>query len=53
MPDLRFEQSYLHSIRNADTWWKVGWITVRDQVRLSWQSKTRNIFSLEGYCSAS
>lgn len=33
MPDLRFEQSYLHSIRNADTWWKVGWITVRDQVR--------------------
>lgn len=34
MPDLRFEQSYLWSIRNADTWWKVGWITVRDQV--SW-----------------
>jgi hypothetical protein len=32
MPDLRFEQSYLHSIRNADTWWKVVWITVRDQV---------------------
>lgn len=34
MPDLRFEQSYLSSIRNADTWWKVGWITARDQVRL-------------------
>jgi hypothetical protein len=33
MPDLRFEQSYLWSIRNADTWWKVGWVTVRDQVR--------------------
>jgi hypothetical protein len=33
MPDLRFEQSYLWSIRNADTWWKVAWITVRDQVR--------------------
>ena len=32
MPDLRFEQSYLSSIRNADTWWKVGWITARDQV---------------------
>lgn len=32
MPDLRFEQSYLWSIRNADTWWKVGWITARDQV---------------------
>ncbi|KAL2019528.1 hypothetical protein VTK56DRAFT_9562 [Thermocarpiscus australiensis] len=34
MPDLRFEQSYLWSIRNADTWWKVGWITVRDQVMM-------------------
>lgn len=33
MPDLRFEQSYLWSIRNADTWWKVVWITVRDQVK--------------------
>lgn len=33
MPDLRFEQSYLHSIRSADSWWKVAWVTVRDQVR--------------------
>lgn len=32
MPDLRFEQSYLHSIAKAETWWKVAWITVRDQV---------------------
>jgi hypothetical protein len=32
MPDLRFEQSYLHSIANANTWWKVAWITIRDQV---------------------
>lgn len=32
LPDLRFEQSYLSSIRNADTWWKIGLITVRDQV---------------------
>jgi len=32
IPDLRYEQSYLHSIRNADTWWKVAWITTRDQV---------------------
>ncbi|KAH6610316.1 hypothetical protein Trco_000336 [Trichoderma cornu-damae] len=23
LPDLRFEQSYLHSIASADTWWKV------------------------------
>ena len=32
MPDLRFEQSYLASIRNADAWWKIALITVRDQV---------------------
>jgi hypothetical protein len=32
LPDLRFEQSYLRSISKADTWWKVGLITVRDQV---------------------
>jgi hypothetical protein len=32
LPDLRFEQSYLASISKADTWWKVGLITVRDQV---------------------
>lgn len=32
LPDLRFEQSYLHSIASADTWWKVVLITTRDQV---------------------
>ncbi|KAK7735881.1 hypothetical protein SLS53_007258 [Cytospora paraplurivora] len=32
IPDLRFEQSYLHSIQNAQTWWMIAWITVRDQV---------------------
>jgi hypothetical protein len=32
LPDLRYEQSYLHSIRNADTWWKVVLVTARDQV---------------------
>ncbi|TQN72604.1 hypothetical protein CSHISOI_02855 [Colletotrichum shisoi] len=32
LPDLRFEQSYLHSISKADTWGRVAWITVRDQV---------------------
>lgn len=33
LPDLRFEQSYLASIRGADTWGRVAWITFRDQVR--------------------
>ncbi|KAM4054756.1 hypothetical protein HRG_005579 [Hirsutella rhossiliensis] len=32
LPDLRFEQSYLHSISNADAWWKVLLITARDQI---------------------
>ncbi|KAF2970591.1 hypothetical protein GQX73_g2969 [Xylaria multiplex] len=32
MPDLRFEQSYLHSIAGAETWGRVAWITVRDQL---------------------
>lgn len=36
MPDMRFEQSYLHSLKDADTWWKVALITVRDQVRSAW-----------------
>jgi hypothetical protein len=31
LPDLRFEQSYLQSISQANTWWKVAWITMRDQ----------------------
>ena len=34
IPDLRYEQSYLHSIRNADRWWKVVLITARDQACL-------------------
>jgi hypothetical protein len=34
MPDFRFEQSYLASLKGADTWWKVAYITVRDQVLL-------------------
>ncbi|KAK4661840.1 uncharacterized protein QC763_708250 [Podospora pseudopauciseta] len=32
LPDLRFEQSYLASIKNADTWWKIALITARDQM---------------------
>ena len=32
LPDLRFEQSYLASLKDADTWGRVAWITTRDQV---------------------
>ncbi|KAK3375177.1 hypothetical protein B0H63DRAFT_269753 [Podospora didyma] len=34
IPDLRYEQSYLHSIRNVDRWGKVLWITARDQMMM-------------------
>jgi hypothetical protein len=34
LPDLRFEQSYLASIKDADTYGKVAYITIRDQVVL-------------------
>ncbi|KAI1180411.1 hypothetical protein F4777DRAFT_530251 [Nemania sp. FL0916] len=34
MPDLRFEQSYLHSIAGAETWGRIAWITVRDQIMM-------------------
>ncbi|KAI1168032.1 hypothetical protein F5B18DRAFT_344779 [Nemania serpens] len=34
MPDLRFEQSYLHSIAGAETWARIAWITVRDQIMM-------------------
>jgi hypothetical protein len=33
LPDLRFEQSYLHSIAGAEGWGRIAWITLRDQVR--------------------
>lgn len=33
LPDLRFEQSYLKSIENAENWRGVAYITVKDQVR--------------------
>ncbi|KAH8728208.1 hypothetical protein GQ44DRAFT_676439 [Phaeosphaeriaceae sp. PMI808] len=32
LPDLRFEQSYLKSIANAESWKGVLWITLKDQV---------------------
>jgi hypothetical protein len=34
LPDLRFEQSYLKSIEQADSWQSVLWITLKDQVHL-------------------
>ena len=34
IPDFRFEQSYLASIKDADSNWRVAFITIRDQVVL-------------------
>ncbi|KAI4138994.1 MAG: hypothetical protein L6R39_006509 [Caloplaca ligustica] len=33
LPDMRFEQSYLASLQGAESWWRIAWITGRDQVR--------------------
>lgn len=34
LPDLRFEQSYLNSLNGAESWGRIAWITIRDQVNL-------------------
>lgn len=34
LPDMRFEQSYLASLQGAESWWRIAWITGRDQVVL-------------------
>jgi hypothetical protein len=35
LPDLRFEHSYLASVAGAASYWRVAYITMRDQVRAS------------------
>ncbi|KAJ5908527.1 hypothetical protein N7495_001209 [Penicillium taxi] len=49
LPDLRFEQSYLHSLRDADSWGRVTWITVRDQVLLPLIQGTVWTLALSGW----
>ncbi|KAJ5099766.1 hypothetical protein N7532_006767 [Penicillium argentinense] len=49
LPDLRFEQSYLASIKDADTWGRVAWITIRDQVLLPLIQGTVWTLALSGW----
>ncbi|KAL2854689.1 hypothetical protein BJX68DRAFT_31885 [Aspergillus pseudodeflectus] len=49
LPDLRFEQSYLASIRGADTWARVAWITIRDQVLFPLAQGTLWTLALSGW----
>ncbi|OQD74342.1 hypothetical protein PENDEC_c011G02693 [Penicillium decumbens] len=49
LPDLRFEQSYLASIRDADSWGRVAWITIRDQVLLPLIQGTVWTLALSGW----
>ncbi|KAL9100454.1 MAG: hypothetical protein Q9163_004178 [Psora crenata] len=49
LPDLRFEQSYLASIRNAESYWGVAWITWRDQVMLPLIQGTLWTLALAGW----
>ncbi|KAJ5108508.1 hypothetical protein N7456_005183 [Penicillium angulare] len=49
LPDLRFEQSYLASLKDADTWGRITWITVRDQVLLPLIQGTVWTLALSGW----
>ncbi|KAJ5104523.1 hypothetical protein NUU61_001870 [Penicillium alfredii] len=49
LPDLRFEQSYLASLKDADTWGRVAWITIRDQVMLPLIQGTVWTLALSGW----
>ncbi|OJJ87178.1 DUF1770 domain-containing protein [Aspergillus glaucus CBS 516.65] len=49
LPDLRFEQSYLASLKDADTWGRVAWITIRDQVILPLVQGTLWTLALSGW----
>lgn len=49
LPDLRFEQSYLASIQHAESWQRVLWITVRDQVLLPLVQGTLWTLALAGW----
>ncbi|KAL9107814.1 MAG: hypothetical protein Q9227_007329 [Pyrenula ochraceoflavens] len=49
LPDFRFEQSYLASLKTADTAYKVAWITVRDQVVLPLLQGTLYSLALHGW----
>ncbi|MCJ1361438.1 hypothetical protein MMC16_000538 [Acarospora aff. strigata] len=49
LPDLRFEQSYLASLKGAEGWGRVGWITVRDQVLLPLLQGTLWTLALQGW----
>lgn len=51
LPDLRFEQSYLASLNGADTWGRVAWITVRDQMLLPLIQGTLWTLALAGWRS--
>ncbi|KAL2219842.1 hypothetical protein M432DRAFT_606776 [Thermoascus aurantiacus ATCC 26904] len=49
LPDLRFEQSYLASLRGAESWGRIAWITIRDQVLLPLIQGTLWTLALSGW----
>ncbi|KAI9807317.1 MAG: hypothetical protein M1833_000060 [Piccolia ochrophora] len=49
LPDLRFEQSYLASISQAETRGRVAWITIRDQVFLPLLQGTLWTLAVQGW----
>lgn len=51
LPDLRFEQSYLKSIEQAEGWQGVAWITLRDQVRIKYGAIMANADKFRSSCA--
>ncbi|RJE19921.1 hypothetical protein PHISCL_07747 [Aspergillus sclerotialis] len=49
LPDLRFEQSYLASLKGAESWGRIAWITIRDQVLLPFVQGTLWTLALSGW----
>jgi hypothetical protein len=49
LPDLRFEQSYLASIKDAETYYQVAYITLRDQFVLPLVQGTIWTLALTGF----
>ncbi|KAK2799390.1 hypothetical protein FQN50_008496 [Emmonsiellopsis sp. PD_5] len=49
LPDLRFEQSYLASLKGAESWGRIAWITIRDQVLLPLIQGTLWTLALSGW----
>jgi len=49
LPDLRFQESYLASLKGTNSWRGVAWITVRDQVLIPFIQGTLWTLAISGW----